>query len=75
MADNLYVRVKTLPERLEKARARLTRVTKIMKFVGSNATKKDLQTFDAAQRRVRSLENEARQYNFMDLLGVDDDQH
>lgn len=75
MADNLYARVRNLPDRLEKARARLTRVNKIMNFVGPNATKKDLQTFDAAQRRVRSLENEARQYNFIDLLGVDDDQH
>ena len=71
MPDNLYARVYHLPARLTKARAKRDKLRRVIAFLGDDARSKDRQALAAADRRVRSLENEAKQYRFDDLVKSD----
>lgn len=71
MPANLYARVYHLPARLAKARAKRDRIRRVIVFLGDDARQSDRLALEAADRRVRSLENEAKQYRFNDLIKSD----
>jgi polyhydroxyalkanoate synthesis regulator phasin len=65
---DLYQRVYTLPDRIAKARAKVAKIKTTMEFVDRAERHSYKGSLDRAERRVRALETEARQFNFFDLL-------
>lgn len=65
---DLYQRVYHLPDRLAKARARVAKIKATIEFVDPVERHSYKASLDQAERRVRALETEARQFNFFDLL-------
>jgi predicted nucleic acid-binding Zn-ribbon protein len=65
---DLYSRVRQLPDRIDKARAKLAKARRTLEWLGHDARAPDRKALESAQRRLAALENEARQYHFFDLL-------
>lgn len=65
---DLYHRVRMLPERLAKARAKVAKIKATIEFVDPAERHGYRGSLDRAERRVRALETEARQFHFFDLL-------
>jgi hypothetical protein len=73
VAGDLYMRVYHLPERLHTARAKVAKIKRAIAFLGDDTRASDRKALEAAERRLRSLENEARQFNFHDLIDTPND--
>ena len=65
---DLYQWVYLLPDRLAKARAKVAKIKASIEFVDRAERHSYKGSLDRAERRVRALEAEARQFNFFDLL-------
>jgi hypothetical protein len=70
---DIYSRVYHLPARLKNARDKARTIQRRIDWLGKDARWQDHQSLMHANTRLRSLENEARQYHFWDLL-VDTDE-
>ena len=66
--DNTYQRVRALPERMQKARNKIVKYRIKLENCSSKHLSQHIQALGNAERALRNLENEARQYNFLDLL-------
>lgn len=68
---DLYARIYTLPDRMRRVRNKIWKLKQRREFSPNKTLDAyDRRALEAAERKLRNLENEARQYHMFDLLKI-----